>query len=81
VLRKTRLAAADLYRRGGAYEYRRGVNVRAVTALVAGIAVALVGLVVPPVRFLYNYGWFVGFGVSFFVYLALMAGEVRGIAD
>jgi len=81
VLRQTRLAAADLYRRGGAYEYRHGVNVRAVTALMAGVVVALVGLVVPPVRFLYNYGWFVGFGVSLVVYLALMRGRVRGIAD
>jgi len=72
VLRKTRLEAADLYRRGGAYEYRRGVNGRAVAALVAGVAVALVGLVIPQVRFLYNYGWFVGFGVSFVVYLVLM---------
>jgi nucleobase:cation symporter-1, NCS1 family len=81
VLRKTNLAAADLYRRGGAYEYRRGVNGRAVAALVAGVAVALVGLVVPQARFLYNYGWFVGFGVSFVVYLALMPGEIRGVAD
>jgi len=81
VLRKTRLEADDLYRRGGAYEYRRGVNVRAVAALVAGVAVALAGLVIPQVRFLYNYGWFVGFGVSFVVYLALMPGETRAIAD
>ncbi|MGO9269231.1 MAG: NCS1 family nucleobase:cation symporter-1 [Terriglobia bacterium] len=72
VLRKTNLAVADLYRRDGAYEYSGGVNVRAVAALVAGVAVALAGLVIPQVRFLYNYGWFVGFGVSFVVYLALM---------
>jgi len=76
VLRKTNLTVADLYRRGGAYEYRRGVNGRAVAALVAGVAVALAGLVIPQVRFLYNYGWFVGFGVSFVLYLALMPEEV-----
>jgi len=88
VLRKTNLAAADLYRRGGAYEYWRGVNGRAVVALVAGIAVALVGLVIPQVRFLYNYGWFVGFGVSFVFYLAVMhrdsgvkAGVIIRVAD
>ena len=46
-----------------------------------GRAVALAGLVIPQVRFLYNYGWFVGFGVSFVVYLALMPGEIRGVAD
>ena len=71
VLRRTVFVADDLYRRGGAYEYRHGLNARAVVALAAGIAVALIGLVIPPVRFLYSYGWFVGFGVSFGAYLAL----------
>ena len=70
-LRKTEIVAADLYRRGGTYEYHRGVNVRAVAALAAGVAAALLGLVVPAVRVLYNYGWFVGFGTSFAVYLAV----------
>ena len=45
---------------------------RAVVALVAGIAVALLGLVVPPLRLLYDYAWFVGFGVSGAVYVMLM---------
>jgi NCS1 family nucleobase:cation symporter-1 len=72
VLRKTNLVPEDLYRRGGAYEYARGLNPRAVIALVGGIVVALVGLVVSQVRFLYNYGWFVGFGVSFAAYVVLM---------
>jgi cytosine/uracil/thiamine/allantoin permease len=31
-----------------------------------------VGLVVPAVRALYNYAWFVGFAVSFVAYYALM---------
>jgi len=70
VLRKTRLSVQDLYRRDGLYEYSRGVNHRAVAALFLGASVALVGLVVPQARFLYNYGWFVGFGVSFVVCLA-----------
>jgi NCS1 family nucleobase:cation symporter-1 len=77
VLRKTRLVAEDLYRRDGLYEYSSGVNRRAVFALCAGAAVALVGLIVPQVRFLYNYGWFVGFGVSFVVYLAAMRSSTR----
>ena len=32
-----------------------------------------VGLVYSPLRVLYDYAWFVGFGVSFIVYSALMA--------
>jgi cytosine/uracil/thiamine/allantoin permease len=42
---------------------------------VAGCAVAFVGLVYAPVRVLYDYAWFVGFGVSFVVYWALTAGR------
>jgi NCS1 family nucleobase:cation symporter-1 len=88
VLRKKIMLPEDLYQRGGFYEFSRGVNWRAVWALVAGILVALVGLVARPLagaghagwvrsaaeivgRF-YDYAWFVGFGVSFLVYLGLM---------
>jgi len=60
LVRRRQLAVEDLYLRGRTYEYRRGVNWRAVYALAAGIAVALLGLVIPPLRFLYDYAWFVG---------------------
>ena len=72
VVRKKNLAPQDLYVRGGRYEYSRGFNWQAITALVAGATVAFIGLLVPPLRILYNYAWFVGFAVSFFAYLALM---------
>jgi nucleobase:cation symporter-1, NCS1 family len=78
VLRKTRLVVEDLYRRDGAYEYSRGVNRVAVAALFAGALTASVGLIVAQVRFLYNYGWFVGFGVSFTAYLAIVRATGRG---
>jgi len=70
LLRKKILMPADLYRRGGQYEYSRGFNWQAIAALAAGAGVAFVGLVVPPLRVLYNYAWFVGFAVSFLVYFA-----------
>jgi cytosine/uracil/thiamine/allantoin permease len=56
----------------GAYEYTRGFNWLAVIALVLGAGTALVGLVVPSMRVLYSYSWFVGFAVSFVAYYALM---------
>ena len=74
VIRKKIIAVEDLYRRGGFYEFKHGTNWRAIAALGAGIAVALVGLVVPALRPLYDYAWFVGFGVAFLVYLVLMRG-------
>ncbi len=72
LVRHRELDVDDLYRRNGLYEYARGVNTRAVLALALGIAVALVGLIAPPLRWLYDYAWFVGFLVSGAVYIALM---------
>jgi nucleobase:cation symporter-1, NCS1 family len=69
LLRKSNLNVGDLYRRNGIYEYENGFNRKAIVALVAGIAVALLGLVVPALRLLYDYAWFVGFGVSGAVYV------------
>ncbi|HXZ13985.1 MAG TPA: NCS1 family nucleobase:cation symporter-1 [Candidatus Sulfotelmatobacter sp.] len=72
VLRKRVISTDDLFTRGGAYEFSGGFNWRAVLALVAGIFVALIGLWVPVLHSLYQYAWFVGFGVSFLAYLILM---------
>ena len=74
LIRRSRLKVDDLYRRNGIYEYDNGVNLRAVMALASGIVVALLGLVIPPLRLLYDYAWFVGFGVSGLMYVALMRG-------
>ncbi len=74
LVRHAQLDVDDLYRRNGIYEYENGINRRAVVALAAGIGVALIGLLVPPLKFLYDYAWFVGFGVAGAVYVALMRG-------
>src|SRR5260370_42028188 len=47
IVRKRVLNVEDLYRRGGEYEYRNGVNPRALVSLGLGVAVALLGLAVP----------------------------------
>jgi len=75
LVRKQVLITDDLYRRNGAYEYSGGWNSRAVLSLVAGVAVALVGLAVPMLKWLYDYAWFVGFALSAAVYTAAMRGE------
>jgi NCS1 family nucleobase:cation symporter-1 len=80
VIRRRILVVDDLYLREGVYEYSKGVNWLAVIALLAGAGAALVGLVVPSVRVLYDYSWFVGFAVSFVAYYALMQGSTKGVA-
>jgi NCS1 family nucleobase:cation symporter-1 len=71
LVRKASLSLADLYASDGIYGRWNG---KALVALAAGVAVALVGLVVPALRPLYDYSWFVGFGVSFGLYAILMRG-------
>jgi NCS1 family nucleobase:cation symporter-1 len=71
-IRKTVLDVNSLYHREGAYHYTKGVNPRAIVALVLGVVIALVGKVYPPLHFLYDYAWFVGFFTSGILYIALM---------
>lgn len=72
LVRGTELDLPSLYRRNGAYEYKNGFNRFALFALAAGIVVALCGVVVPALRWLYDYAWFVGFAVSGVVYFVSM---------
>jgi NCS1 family nucleobase:cation symporter-1 len=41
-------------------------------ALAAGAGVAFIGLVIPTLRVLYDYAWFVGFAASFLFYWGIM---------
>ncbi len=72
ILRKCELDVDSLYHADGKYSYTRGVNWKAIIALAFGIAVALIGIFVPPLRWLYDYAWFVGFFVAGSLYLLLM---------
>ena len=72
ILRNKDLALKDLYLEDGAYSYRKGWNGKAVVATAAGCAAAWIGLLVPELRPLYDYAWFIGLGVSSLVYYLLM---------
>jgi len=72
LVRDKELKLADLYRENGAYRYAGGWNWRAVVATVAGCFFAWIGLRVPSLHILFDYGWFVGFGVAFVLHLVLM---------
>ena len=69
IVRNRELRLGDLYRTDGRYS---GWNWRAVVATVLGCFFAWIGLIIPTLRPLYDYAWFVGFGVAFFVHWGLM---------
>ena len=66
VVRRRELSVDDLYLQDGIYG---AWNWRGIAATLLGCAAAWIGLVVPPLRPLYDYAWFVGFTVSFVAYM------------
>ena len=77
---------AGLYRKNGPYWYVGGWNPAALIAMAVGMApcipgflakVELVEGVDPLLARIYDYAWFVSFGVSFVLYLALMTLQGR----
>ncbi len=69
LVRRKELVLGDLYRTKGTYA---GWNWRAVAATLLGCFFAWIGLIIPTLRPLYDYAWFVGFGVAFLVHWLLM---------
>ena len=72
VIRKGQLELSDLYRLDGVYAYDGGVNRHAVVATAGGIVVALLGLVLPGLGFLFSGAWFTATITSFLLYYAFM---------
>jgi NCS1 family nucleobase:cation symporter-1 len=68
IVRRQALQLEDLYLTDGIY---RGWSPAAVIATLLGSAVALVGWFWPPMKPVFDYAWFVGFGLAFVTYLAL----------
>lgn len=82
-IRKKELISDDLYSETGAYAYQNGYNLAALWALLIGILPNIPGFLVAVhlipgdalpafIIGLYHYAWFVGFAVSFFIYLMFM---------
>ena len=78
LVRKKKLALAELYKEGGIYNYgKTGFNKAAMIALFVGVFVALVGYWVPQLDFLYSLSWFTGFAISFVLYYLLMKNHKK----
>src|SRR5213593_3362457 len=68
IARRRELSLEDLYLPDGVY---RGWNLRAIGATVIGCALAWSGLVIPALKPLYDYAWFVGFFAAMFTHIVL----------
>ncbi|MES3016975.1 MAG: NCS1 family nucleobase:cation symporter-1 [Bacteroidota bacterium] len=82
-IRKKLLAVDDLYKFDGIYGYKKGFNLKAVLAIIAGILPNVPGFLVqvklinpdtvwPWISGIYNYAWFAGFFISGVLYYVLM---------
>jgi len=68
IVRQRHLVVDDLYREDGVYERWRWSGI---IATLIGCAGAWIGLIIPSLRPLYDYAWFVGFALSFGAYLIM----------
>lgn len=91
-IRKQNLNVNELYDLNGRYSYSNGFNSAAIVALFAGIIpnvpgfLSTIGLISKEafphwVDNLYNYAWFVGFGVSFVSYYFLMRNKISSVVE
>lgn len=82
IVRRARINVMDLYRTNpeGTYYFTRGVNFRAVAALVISSVVALLLAFVPALHVVGPFAWFLGSGAGAIVYL-LMAKRRIDLAD
>jgi nucleobase:cation symporter-1, NCS1 family len=82
-IRKQTLIIDDLYNTKGIYSFNKGFNYNAIVALILGIlpnvpgfltTIKVIDVTVFPqwLTGLYNYAWFVGFGISGFIYWIVM---------
>jgi NCS1 family nucleobase:cation symporter-1 len=81
LVRRKQLDLLGLYAPGGRYAYRNGFNVRALIAVAVGWAIALLGLAVPQLRFLWTGGWVFGLAGGLLSYAFLMRGDASVLAD
>lgn len=80
LIRNKNLCIEELFKTDGVYSYKSGFNPAAMYALLIGVAVALIGLFVPSLGFLYTLSWFTGFGAAFLSYYLLMKKAKLNVA-
>lgn len=75
LVRRKQMALKELYEINGRYNYTSGFNKNGVYALIIGVAIPVLGLLVPGLRFLWENAWTFGLFISMFAYTYLMRGD------
>ena len=81
LVRRRQLDLLDLYTPSSRYDYSKGLNMRAVYALLIGWAVAAIGLLTPPLHFLWSGGWFFSLASGMFTYWLFMQHDQSVLTD
>jgi nucleobase:cation symporter-1, NCS1 family len=75
IVRRRRMALKELYMPGGRYSYTSGFNMNGVYALIIGVVIPMLGLFIPPLRFMWDNAWTFGLFISIIAYVYLMRGD------
>jgi NCS1 family nucleobase:cation symporter-1 len=75
LVRNLQIDLHELYTTSGRYDYAGGFNWRALVAVVFGWLVALAGLVIPGLGFLWTGGWLFGLAGGLIAYTLLMQAD------
>ncbi|MED1472249.1 NCS1 family nucleobase:cation symporter-1 [Bacillus salipaludis] len=75
LVRKRQMALHELYDVNGRYSYTGGFNKNGVYSLIIGVAIPVLGLLIPGLRFLWDNAWTFGLFISIIAYTYLMKGD------
>lgn len=75
LVRRRRMALKELYTLDGRYNYTSGFNMNGVYALLIGVAIPVLGLFIPSLRFMWDNAWTFGLFISIFAYVYLMRND------
>ncbi|WP_445505475.1 NCS1 family nucleobase:cation symporter-1 [Niallia sp. 03091] len=77
IVKRKKYDLASFYKKTGDYAYKKGYNPKAFIALVIGLIASFIGLMVPALKDLYTYSWFLGIGFGFISYIVLMQPSIK----
>lgn len=65
----------DLFKPGGVYWYKEGINVKALVSTIIGGLFSLVSVAIPSLSLVYDYGWYFAILVSMVTFLVISRQE------